>query len=436
MEGTDRFSSSEGLALLRRGLLAPPEVGPVVVQASPVTSLTVVVAVDVGKTEFAFSVTDVTRTSLLKPRTGCPMTGSSLARVVADIEQALPVDAVVKVGIEAAGHYHRPLLNARWPVGWEVLELNPGHVTEQRRVLGKRTIKTDVVDLQAMTELLLAGRGQPVRDRSLVLGELTAWSAHRTGRVVLRTATKNQLLGQLDRTFPGLTLALPDVLATRVGRLVAAEFADPARLAALGSGRFVRFGATRGLRIRKPVADRLVQAARDALPTADAAVARAVLAADLALLVDLDAQVERATEQLARLLPLSPFAPLLTVPGWGVVRAGNYGGSLGDPARFENHRQVYRTAGLNPIQYESAGKRRDSVISREGSVELRRALIDLGVGLWLNDPAAKIHGSQLRARGKKGLVIACAMAHRANRIAFALVRDQSAYDASRWIRED
>ena len=408
-----------------------------VVQASRVTSSTVVVAVDVGKTEFAFSVTDASRTSLLKPRTGCPMTGPSLAQVVADIDQVLPTDAVVKVGIEAAGHYHRPLLTAgAWPTDWEVLELNPGHVTEQRRVLGKRTIKTDVIDLQAMTELLLAGRGQPVRDRSLVLGELTAWSAHRTGRVALRTATKNQLLGQLDRSFPGLTLALPDVLATKVGRLVVAEFPDPARLAALGSTRFIRFGATRGLQIRKPMADRLVQAARDALPTTDAAVARAVLAADLALLGDLDAQVDQATEQLARLLPQSPFAPLLTVPGWAAVRAGNYGGALGDPARFNNHRQVYRTAGLNPIQYESAGKRRDSVISREGSVELRRALIDLGVGLWLNDPAAKAHGTQLRARGKKGLIIACAMAHRANRIAFALVRDQAGYDPSRWTRED
>lgn len=406
-----------------------------VVQACPVTSSTVVVAVDVGKTEFAFSVIDSSRVVLLEPRTGCPMTGPSLALVVAEIARVIPIDAVVKVGIEAAGHYHRPLLHAAWPVGWEVLELNPGHVTQQRRVLGKRTIKTDVIDLQAMTELLLAGRGQPVRDRSLVLGELSAWSAHRTGRVSLRTATKNQLLGQLDRSFPGLTLALPDVLATRVGRLVAAEFADPTRLAAMGSSRFIRFGATRGLQIRRPVADRLVKAARDALPTADATVARAVLAADLALLADLDAQVDQATEQLARLLPSSPFAPLLTVPGWAAVRAGNYGGALGDPARFDNHRQIYRTAGLNPIQYESAGKRRDSAISREGSVQLRRALIDLGVGLWHCDPAAKVYGTQLRARGKKGLVIACAMANRANRIAFALVRDQSPYDPSRWLQE-
>lgn len=117
------------------------------------------------------------------------------------------------------------------------------------------------------------------------------------------------------------------------------------------------------------------------------------------------------------------------------MRVGNYGGALGDPSRFDNYRQIYRTAGLNPIQYESAGKRRDTGISREGSVELRRALIDLGVGLWLTDPAAKIYGLDLRARGKKGLVIACAMANRANRIAFALVRDQKPYDPTKWHQE-
>ena len=138
-----------------------------------------------------------------------------------------------------------------------------------------------------------------------------------------------------------MTLALPDVLGTKVGRLVATEFADPARLAALGASRFIRFGIARGLQIRRPVADRLVQTAKDALPTADAPVARAVLAADLTLLGDLDAQIEHATAQLCRLVPASPFAPLLTVPGWAAVRAGNYGGG---PRRPEPHSSQLRPA--------------------------------------------------------------------------------------------
>jgi hypothetical protein len=86
------------------------------------------------------------------------------------------------------------------------------------------------------------------------------------------------------------------------------------------------------------------------------------------------------------------------------------------------------------MQYESARKRRDGAISREGSVQLRRALIELGLGLWLNDPAANRYAAQLRARGKSGGVIGCALANRANRIAFALVRDQQPYDPHRWAR--
>ena len=218
-----------------------------------------------------------------------------------------------------------------WPAGWEVLELSPARVAEQRRVLGRRRVKTDAIDLEAITELVLAGHGVPVTARAAAVTELTGWAAHRSRRVQTRTATKNQLLAQLDRCFPGLTLALPDVLGTRIGRLVAAEFADPHRLAALGVTRFVRFAANRGLRVRRSAAERLVAAARDALPTPEAVVARQVLADDLGLLADLDAQIAAAEAQIAGLLPDTPFAPLITVPGWGTVRAGNYGAAVGDP---------------------------------------------------------------------------------------------------------
>ena len=247
----------------------------------------------------------------------------------------LPAAGVVKVGVEAAGHYHLPMITgSAWPAGWEVLELNPAHVGEQRRVAGRRRVKTDAIDLEAITELVLAGRGMPVTAREEVLSELTAWAAHRSRRVGTRTATKNQLLGQLDRSFPGLTLALPDVLGTKVGRLVAAEFADPARLAALGVTRFIRFAAHRELRVTRPVAERLVAAARDALPTRDAVIARRVLAADLELLADLDQQITQAEVELAELVPASPFRTLTSVPGWGVVRAAAYGAAVGDPTRW------------------------------------------------------------------------------------------------------
>lgn len=141
------------------------------------------------------------------------MNCSGLAAVVSCVMAVVSSSARVKVAVESAGHYHRPVLDYGWPAGWEVLELNPAHVSEQRRVQGRRRVKTDVIDVEAITELVLAGRGYPVSDRSVVIGELGAWSVHRSRRVATRTATKNQLLGQLDRAFPGLTLALPRVAA-------------------------------------------------------------------------------------------------------------------------------------------------------------------------------------------------------------------------------
>jgi transposase len=196
--------------------------------------------------------------------------------------------------------------------------------------------------------------------------------------------------------------------------------------------RFRAFAARRGVIVQAKVAERLVAAARVALPTDQAAIARRVLADDLALLAALDGRLDVVTQRLAVLLPATPFAVLGSVPGWATLRVAAYAAAVGDLARWPTARQVYRAAGLTPTLYASAGRRRDGQISREGSVALRRALLDLGIGLWHCDPPARVYAASLRARGKPGGVIATALANRAGRIAFAMVRDQTAYDPNRW----
>lgn len=393
----------------------------------------VAVPVDVGKSVACAMACDFTGQVLLAP-VEFSLTRPGVDGFVARVAAAVPPAArLVRVGVEAAGHYHLPVTAAGvWPAAWEVVELNPGHVTAQRRVNGSRGVKTDQVDLVAIADLLLAGRGQPLRSAADPLVELGAWVAHRRRRVEVRTATKNQLTGQLDRCFPGLGLAISSVLDTKVGRLVAAHFADPDRLARLGVARFRAFAAHRDVRVSTPVAERLVTAARDALPTVEAHVARQVLACDLTLLERLDAQVAEADARIAVLLPATAYQVLTTTPGWGPLRAAAYAASVGELARWPSPHQLYRASGLTPSQYESAGKRRDGGITREGSVHLRRALIDLGIGLWQCEPTARRYAAGLRERGKPGAVIACALANRANRIAFAMVRDQAAYDPDLW----
>ena len=77
------------------------------INGAPVMAATVV-AVDVGKNRAALSVTDADRRRLLGP-VDFAMTAPAVAAVLERVCVVLPA-AAVKVGIEAAGHYHRPLL--------------------------------------------------------------------------------------------------------------------------------------------------------------------------------------------------------------------------------------------------------------------------------------------------------------------------------------
>lgn len=105
---------------------------------------------------------------------------------------------------------------------------------------------------------------------------------------MLRNATKNHLHSQLDRSFLGSMRVLPSVLCKRSN-----DWLRPSSLtrrvcprwAAAASSASARPAACRSAsRLR----DEVVAAAKSALPIPDAAVACAVLAADLALATDLD----------------------------------------------------------------------------------------------------------------------------------------------------
>ena len=82
------------------------------VQSAPVTSSTIVVAVDVGKTSAMVSVTDDARRRLMGP-VEFAMTRSGLAAATQRVVAVTTSCPQIRVGVEAAGHYHRPVVDYR-----------------------------------------------------------------------------------------------------------------------------------------------------------------------------------------------------------------------------------------------------------------------------------------------------------------------------------
>lgn len=345
--------------------------------------------------------------------------------------------ALVRVGLEQAGHYHDTLLARLQTEGLDVSVLNPAQVKENRSQDLLRSLKSDLRDLGAMAELITRGKGRAPSIEDGPLARQGVLVAHRRRKVKARSALKNQILATFDLVFPGLDGCFTDTFNTKLGRLLIGEVITPKRILGMGSARLRDFASRRGVMVSRPKATQIFEAARLAfrLPATRADALTEVLSSDVALLEQLESTIADTEASLAEVLVETPAGVLTSLPHVGVVRASNYGAAVGDPARFLSAAQVYRMSGLVPRLYESAGRRRRGTsISREGKVELREAILDLGKAMRHGHPDFKRYAAELKQRGKPGGVIMCALGNRANRLAFAMMRDQRRFDAGMWPR--
>jgi transposase len=395
-----------------------------------------VIPIDVGKTVAMSLVADHYGEVIIDPFE-FDLTESGVAGLIEAIAMAEGARSavVVRVGVEAAGHYHRTVVTRLRSSGLEVVELNPGAVKQARSQQLLRALKSDARDLEAMVELLIRGAGRPPEQRDQALVAQVAWTAHRRRKVKARSAVTNQVLSQLDLVFPGLQDCFKGVLTAKAGRVIVRDIVDPARIRRLGAEGLRRFVQRRDVQMSRPKAAAVTAAARNALFLSEEELAarRAVLAADIVLLDCLDAMIDEADQQLSAVLADTPAAILTTLPGISTVRASNYGAEIGDPWRFRNADAAYRFSGLVPASYESAKRSRPGQhISREGSVELREAIIELWEGLSRFDPEFASYKRRLVNEGKKRSIATVAVGRRAHRLAFAMLRSQRPYDEGRW----
>jgi transposase len=174
---------------------------------------------------------------------------------------------VIRVGVEAAGHYHRTLVARLRAAGLEVVELNPRAVKDARGQQLLRTLKNDARDRGAMAELLIRGTGRPPQCRDEALAAQAAWVAHRRRKVAAQATLANQIHGQLDLIFPGLTGCFSHGLDAASLRVLIRDLPDPDRVRRLGVEGVLRYVRRRGVRMTRPKAEQVVAAHSRAKPT-------------------------------------------------------------------------------------------------------------------------------------------------------------------------
>ena len=139
------------------------------------------------------------------------------------------------------------------------------------------------------------------------------------------------------------------------------------------------------------------------------------------------ALVEQKLKQTLQHIPYSHL--ILSIKGIGVITTAGLIGEVGDFRQFRSISQLLKHAGLDLYEISSGKHNGQRHISKRGRALLRKLLFFAAMRTVRAGGIMHEHYQRYLANGMKKVMALVAVARKLLRIIFALVRDQSAYQA-------
>jgi transposase len=119
---------------------------------------------------------------------------------------------------------------------------------------------------------------------------------------------------------------------------------------------------------------------------------------------------------------------LETIPGIGEATSAVLLGCLGDIQRFDDAKQVAAFAGLCPAERQSGTFHGQAHLSKTGDPLLRKALYLPAVVAGQHNPLLRAFRDRLKAKGKPGKVIVCAIMRKLLTLAYGVLKSGQRFD--------
>ena len=280
----------------------------------------------------------------------------------------------VVFGVEPTADYHKPLGEYLIRQGHPVVLVSGNAVKNNRELLDSRWDKNDMKDAANLADLITQGKclfyeyaSPPLRELRSLLSLQRRLKKQEQG---YRVRTRNHLIAQY---FP----ELDPYFGYSEGPAIVKWCLDPKELVSLPFEEFVRMVSSRtgGQKQRRRLEEIRKKAASSIGCEAHPSVAfeGRMLVGEVRHLQDLLRETHANIRAVCLHFPEYFF--LLTIPGFGPDISAKVLGAIGNPHRFENHRQVLKLAGLD-LSADRSGKKQDvaPVISKKGKADLRYGL--------------------------------------------------------------
>lgn len=396
----------------------------------------VYVAIDVAKYYHKAMIFDLSKKALEKPFTfdiskeGFSLLLSKISRHAANMKTKSIV-----VGMEATGHYHETLAEHLRAAGFKVLLFNP-YATFKTRILDIDYVKTDEIDLKAIGQAMLLGKGREIKEEADVYKELKILTRFRRAKNQARAILKNQMLRDLDRIWPGLlkecrgkTGLFTNLWESKIARALLKLNLLPQQIAAMPSAKLLALLKNQPVKgIGSHWANKIIKHATNVLPCngKEAEIHQQVTQNNLKLLDSLDNLIEELDRQSAILLHETPGVYLLSIQGISTIRVAEFIAEIGNPYKYRDPHEWVKLAGLNPSRYQSGTTdRKVNPITKVGNSYLRCTLFTVARDISRWEPLFIDLKNKLCARGKHIQVAYGAVANKFLRVAFSMMLRKS-----------
>ena len=411
----------------------------------PVFSRTVIiesplyVAIDVAKYYHKAMIFDLDK-NIIEPPFGFDISKEGFNKLIDKIDvhsKRLKTESIV-VGMEATGHYHETLMEHLKAKGFKVLLFNP-YATFKTRALDIDYVKTDEIDLKAIGQAMILGKGREARDEEAVYKELRLLTRFRRAKNNARRVLKNQMLRDLDRLWPGMMKdthnpkgLFTNLWQSKVARELLKLDLLPQQIARMTKKELLELFKKQNAKCVGPRwTGKIIEHASSSLHCEgiEAEIHQHVLRTNLRLLDDMDKLIEDLDRQISVLLYKTPGVYLLSIQGVSFIRIGEFIGEIGNPYKYRDPGEWVKLAGLNASRYQS-GKvdRRNNPITKVGNSYLRGTLFSIARDISRWEPFFIALKDKFCGKGKHIQVAYGAVATKFLRIAFSLMLRKQNFD--------
>ena len=308
--------------------------------------------------------------------------------------------AIIKVGLEATGHYSYNILGYLFDKGLTTYLINPLHTNLYRKSLSLRKTKTDKVDARTIAMMLMSDVDLKSYSDTLYHNEeLKSLTRYRFDKVKERAKLKTSVTRLVTILFPELEKLVPTIHIASVYALLSAfPSANAIANVHLTKLTHLLLQASKG-RYTKDTAIAFKEAAKSSIGSTMPAKSLE-LKHTIKLIHELDAEISEIESEIKSIMD-KINSPILSIPGISYRMGAMIVAEIGDFSRFDSPDKILAYAGLSPSTYQSGQLQSShSKMEKRGSRYLRYALFNATKFVCNWDSTFGEYLAKKRAEGK------------------------------------